>query len=1167
MVHKIGSALVVGAGISGIRASIDLAQMGYRVILADRAAHMGGILSQLDDQFPTDRCGMCRMLPMLDRDAGIQTCLRKGLFHENIDIRLGTTLAAVEGEPGRFEVALNQSPRPIDPDRCIGCDQCSQVCPVWVPDAFNAGLTRRKAIYLPVPHNIPNVYTIDPAACTGCGACEPACPTGAIRLSVMGRRALHILVVDDESIIRHSLEAWLGDEEGYRVAMAASGPEALEQLAASPFHLMLLDVKMPGMDGVTVLEKAKVIQPDLQVVMMTAYATVETAVDAMRIGAIDYLIKPFEPAVLLPKVAAVFDAFRETGYRKETVGAIVLTTGTACIDPSVGKNPMGYGSVPNVVTSLEFERMLSGTGPDGGRLLRPSDKRPVKQAAWIQCVGSRDLQSGADFCSTICCMAALKEAALAQTAAGDDFQATILYMDMRTFGKSFQRYGQQTGSTAGIRLERGRVHSIAPTPASGDVTIRWASATEEIHEQRFNLVVLSVGQRARAETKVIAGGLGIATDEFGFVKTAPFSDTRTGRAGVFAGGTLTGPTDIAESVIRASSAAVNASRAIHRAGGGLAEKTAAADTCRDVSREPPRILVVLCRCVTNAPTDGVLKALSARLRQDPAVSRVVTLEGICTADGWNALTAMETGAINRLLVGACRTLVYGKQVRSLAKIFALNPALIEAVDMDGCRDLTTPATFTAVMAGIARLKHASTDAVNGIAVANRALVVGGGIAGMSAALAIADHGVAVTLVEASQRLGGNLVWLDRTLDGSPIAPFLEDTSAQIEKHPRIEVMTDSRVVGAFGQVGHFFSTIETGGKPATTVEHGVVILATGGVEAPADEYGYGTDDAVITQRELAIRIQASRLDMDGMTSVVMIQCVGSREEPRNYCSRVCCPTALKQALWLKARRPDLQVYIIYRDMMTCGLNEAWYTEARRQGVLFFQYRPDRKPRVRFNPGPDMPVAVRLFDPILDAPVEIAADLLVLATGIRPHLPDTLVLAYGAERDRDGFFQEADSKWRPVEALKAGVFGCGIALSPRSIPEAVATAEAAAGRALAILAAERLPAARTTAIVRHSLCTLCLRCIESCPYGARRLDDTGQRIEVNPAMCQGCGDCAAVCPNSASIVEGFARQSLFAAIDGALMAMQVHGAPCPCTSLNRKERTHATQACNGVSDHG
>jgi len=1138
MNEKIGRALVVGAGISGIRASIDLAQMGYRVTLADQAPHMGGILSQLDYQFPTDRCGMCRMLPMMDRDAGIQTCLRKGLFHEKIDIRLGTTLAAVEGEAGKFEVSLNQAPNPVDPERCIGCGLCSQACPVEVPDAFNAGLTRRKAIYLPVPHNIPNTYTIDPAACTRCGACEPACPTGAIDLAAMGRGAFRILVVDDESIVRNSLDAWLGDEEGYTVAMAGSGDEALEKLEKESFHLMLLDIKMPGMDGVEVLEKAKALQPDLNVLMMTAYATVETAVGAMKIGAMDYLIKPFEPDDLMPKITAVYEAFEKTRYRRETVGAIVLSTGTTCYDPATGKNPMGYGRVPNVVTSLEFERMFSGTGPDGGQLLRPSDKRPVHRAAWIQCVGSRDLQSGADFCSTICCMFALKEAAVARQRIGSDFTATIIYMDMRTFGKSFERYGQETISPDGVNLVRGRVHSIAPAQGSDDVFIRWTDASGEICEACFDLVVLSVGQRPHPGTAKLAETLDIDADSFGFVTPVAFSETRTRREGIVAGGTLTGPTDIAESVIRASSAAVNASRCIHRAGGGLAEispakkSTDAAET-RDVSRQRPRILAVLCQCDHRDQGETGLEKLTAYLQRDPAVFRAIPMQRLCTAEGWQELVEMAADEFNRVLVVACPSFIYGRKTTALADAWKLDTSLIEPVAKDDRLNWDDPATVAVVMAGINRLKRAATAHGPGVAVVNRALVVGGGPAGMNAAMAMADHGVKVTLVEAAEQLGGNLAWLHETIDGTPITPYREEIVKRVEDHPDIEIMTASRVVGAFGQAGHFISTIESREKAAATVEHGAVILATGGQEAPTEAYGHGTSEAVVTQKELETRIHEDRLDTDGIASVVMIQCVGSREEPRNYCSRVCCPTALKQALWLKKRNPDLQVYIIYRDMMTCGLSEAWYTEARKQGVLFFQYRPDRKPEVSTGPGEGAPVSVRLFDPILNAKVEIEADLLVLATGIAPHLPETLALAYGAQRDRDGFFQEADSKWRPVEALKAGVFACGIALSPRSIAESVATAEAAAGRALAILTAERLPTARTTAVVRHSLCTLCLRCIETCPYDARFLDDTGRRVEVNPIMCQGCGDCATVCPNSASIVEGFEHRSLFGAIDGAM----------------------------------
>ncbi len=1026
MNQKIGKALVVGAGISGIRAAIDLAQSGYRVILCDRAPNPGGILSQLDYQFPTDRCGMCRMLPMAGRDEGLQTCLRKGLFHENIDLRLSTSLVSVEGEPGKFLVRLNQAKAAVDPDRCIGCGLCTDACPVEAGDLFNVNLTQRKAIYLPVPHNIPNTYTIDRKVCTGCGACEPVCPTDAIDLSVIGHKDLPIQAADDE------------------------------------------------------------------------------AVD-------------------------------ESEYHQETVGAIVLATGTTGFDPAAsGTNPMGYGVVPNVVTSIEFERMVSGTGPTPGRLLRPSDGAPVKRAAWIQCVGNRDCSINADFCSTICCMFALKETALARRMVGDDFQATILYMDLRTFGKSFERYGQQVVASPGVRLVRGRVHSIVPSQGGDDVAMRWTTADGQIHTEDFDLVVLSIGQRPHAQTIVLARELGIDTDPYGFIRPLPFSSTCTKQDGIFAGGTLTGPTDIAGSVIRASSAALHASATIHRAGGGLAENKVQPKNFRDVDQAPPAILVAVCRCdalpQTNEPADLWLEAL----KSDPAVKAVVEVEGLCTQQGMKALADGITDNINRVLVGACRPMIYRRKKKALSADLALDPAYIDMVEMVGAKQQGRAARLCALRAGISRLKNAAATADQKTAATDAVLVVGGGIAGMTAALAIADHGLDVSLVETTGQLGGNLAWIEETIDGDRVGPFLREIVDRIHAHPKIQTMLESRVVGGFGQAGNFFTTIETEAGPTTTVAHGAVILATGGTEATTDAYGHGTSEAVVTQKELAIRIRESRLSVDEVESVAMMLCVGSRQEPRNYCSRVCCPTALKQALWFKRQRPEIEVYVLYRDMMTCGQTERWYTEARRQGILFFQYRPDKTPRVDIASAGKKPVTIGLFDPILNAPVEIGADLLVLATGIVPNLPEALTMGYGIARDTDGFFLESDSKWRPVESMMAGVYSCGLALSPRSIPETVATAEAAAGRALSLLAAQHLPRARNTALVRHGLCTLCLRCVDTCPYNARFLDEEGRRVEVNPVMCQGCGDCATVCPNGASMVAGFTHRGMFGAIEGAVM---------------------------------
>jgi heterodisulfide reductase subunit A len=334
-------------------------------------------------------------------------------------------------------------------------------------------------------------------------------------------------------------------------------------------------------------------------------------------------------------------------------------------------------------------------------------------------------------------------------------------------------------------------------------------------------------------------------------------------------------------------------------------------------------------------------------------------------------------------------------------------------------------------------------------------------------------------------------------------------------------------------VGDFYTTIESGDGTIETIQHGTVILATGGNEATTSSYGYGTSQAVMTQKELESGLVQGDVDPQKLDSVVMVQCVDSRQEPRNYCSRVCCPTSLKHALKLKKANPQIAVYILYRDMMTIGFTESYFTAARKAGVIFIQYDLDNKPRVTVPTESNSPLFITVTDPILDRPLEIEADLLILATGIVPQFPVTLANAFAAETDRDGFFLEAESKWRPVDALKEGVFGCGIALSPRSVPDTIATAGAAAQRALRILAHEKLSAGKIVSSVRHSLCSLCEKCIDTCPYNARRLDPDMGKIVVNPAMCQGCGDCATACPNSASVIRGFADHQVLDMIDAAI----------------------------------
>ncbi len=1138
MNRKIGTALVVGAGIGGMRTAMDLAEFGYGVTLIDRAPHLGGILSQLDYQFPTDRCGMCKMLPLIDRDVSSQYCLRKGFTHENIHVFLSTELISVEGEPGRFGVTLKRKQNWVDPALCVGCGLCTEVCPVEVPDTFNAGLSKRKAIYLPVPHEIPNPYIIDIAACNRCGECVKACPTHAIRLSEQERKKFRILVVDDELIVRDSLKELL-ENEGFFVNMAASGAEALDRLSEAPYHLMLTDIKMPEMDGVELLQKVRETFPDTTVIMMTAYATVETAVEAMKIGAVDYLIKPFEPETLIPMILKKYEDFETAGASRIEVGAIVLSGGTAYFDPRSGKNTLGYGIYPNVMTNIEFERILSGCGPTQGRLIR-FDGKPIRKAAWLQCIGSRDIQIDADFCSNVCCMFAIKEALVAQRRADGDFEASILYMDMRTFGKSFQRYRDTAEQEHGVRFIRGRVHSVTQDRGTGDLLIRYADPGGQMVEVAQDAVILSVGQRPATGSQALADLLGIQLNPWGFHENPPFSVTRTSREGIFVGGSFSGLKDISDSVIHASAAALSASRILHASGGSLTPQPSPSVELRDVTRESPSLLMTLCTCNGAILDETVKAALKTHFTSDPDVAQVEYAEQICTTEGWTGLSKLaKTRRPNRILIGACLFNGYTGKLRELSMETGLSSALMEMVDIgspvfcvkDAPKEKYEATLERILKIGITRLKNVDPAPKAPTRIQQRALVVGGGIAGMSAALAVADHGYPVDIVEQDTQLGGNLSWIKKTIEGHDTQSLLEETLSRVEKHPNIRVHTESHVLEAFGQAGHFMTNIQNGAKEIKTITHGVAILATGGIEARTQSYGYGTSETIVTQKELELNLHENRIDAAKLKSVVMIQCVDSREEPRNYCSRICCVSALKNALYLKEKNPTCKITILYRDLMTYGFSETYYTRARRADILFMQYDLENKPAVVQM---DDDLLVKAHEPILDRQIQIGADLVVLATGIVPTLPVTLAQVFGASIDPDGFFLEAESKWRPVDSLKDGVFACGIAHSPRSITESIATAEAAAQRSLRILNQESIPTSRVTAIVRHSLCSLCERCIEACPYGARTFNLDQTQVQVNSLMCQGCGTCVSTCPNGASVLEGFRKQQMFDVIDAALI---------------------------------
>ena len=1017
MRKKIGAALVVGSGISGIRSALDLAEQGYQVTLIERAPHLGGVLTQLDYQFPNDHCGMCKMLPLVERDASSQYCLRKGLFHENIEILLSTELVGLAGEPGKFTATLQQKAANLDQTRCMGCAACSRVCPVETADAFNQGLTRRKAVYLPIPHNIPNHYVIDPDLCTRCGACEKICPTQAIDLKLEGN-------------VERQLE----------------------------------------------------------------------------------------------------------------VGAVILAGGFESFNPAQGKNPYGYGKLPGVMTSPEFERLISGTGLFDGELRRPDNNRKIEKIAWLQCVGSRDQQAQADFCSSICCMFAVKEALLAKEKSTGAVDTAIFYMDMRTFGKDFQRYRDEAEKDQGVRFVRSRVPSVEPAGPDGRLRIAfWGRDNRPAYED-FDLVVLATGQRPAAGIENLAQMTGLSLNPWGFCDTQDFSLSRTKHEGVFLAGSFSGLKDISESVIQAGAASLAASKLIHSKGGGLSVAEERVKTFRDVARELPQALVILCNCPHTPDETNDSVELAQWVRKQPGVKEAHIVERLCTREGWEEISEKTVKSnANRVLIGACLPYAYQPKLRELGAAAALSPRLMEVVDIR-TPNLSAPGHnpeqmkqgIRSILAmGLAKLRGMDSVMPGVRRMQPKALVVGGGIAGLTAALALADHGYPVDLVEQSELLGGNLRDLQRTIEGYQPQVLLQETLTRIEKHPKIRTLTKTRVLHSQGRVGRFITTVEKENNTGETIEHGVIVLATGGAEAKTSSYGYGQSQSILTQHELEKKLDQGELDPLTLKTVVMIQCVDSREEPRNYCSRLCCTWALKNALHLKERNPDLEIYVFYRDLMAYGFLESYYTRARSAGVLFIQYDPSQKPKVEVVDGKLRLTAV---DPVLDATLVLNPDLLVLSTGIVPHEVQALSRAFGVESNRDGFFQEAESKWRPVDFLKEGIFMAGLAHSPRALKETIAMAEAAAERCLRLLSGEQVASGSLAAEVRPSLCSLCERCIAACPYGARWRDEEENKIQVDELMCQGCGTCAATCPNGASVLRGYRDRQVLDMPDNALAEM-------------------------------
>ena len=837
--------------------------------------------------------------------------------------------------------------------------------------------------------------------------------------------------------------------------------------------------------------------------------------------------------------ACMAQAVDHTQKREEidlNVGSVILCPGNDTYDPSVLDDTYKYMSSPNVITSAEFERILSASGPTMGHLVRLSDKKEPRRIAWLQCVGSRDTnRCGNGYCSSVCCMYAIKEAMIAKEHSAHELDAVIFNMDIRTFGKDYEKYYNRA-KDQGIRFEKARVHTIDVLRDSGNLLLRYADDSGLLKSEEFDMVVLSVGLIVPSSTVETARRLGIALNKYNFVETGPFEPINTSRPGVFACGTFQGPKDIPTSVTEASAASAAAGMLLADARGTCLKTVEKPDEI-PVEDQEPRIGVFVCDCGINIA--GVVDVPAVRAYAETLPHVVYAGENLftCSQDSQEKIKEIiKEYRINRVVVSSCTPKTHEPIFMDTLESVGLNKYLFEMANIrnqDSWVHAESPEEATEKAKDLVRMSVARAAVLRPLAerripVTRRALVVGGGVAGMNAALAIAEQGFEAVIVEKKDRLGGMAIRLTHTIEGMAVKPYVEDLIDRVNKHPLIHVLTQSVIVDFSGYKGNFTTEVLVGEHMTSKkIDHGVVIMATGAHEYKPTEYLYGENERVLTQVEFSRHLDVA--GAQGLDDVVMIQCVGSRNSTNPNCSRICCQAAIKNAISLKKANPDARVYILYRDIRTYGLLEDYYTEARRLGVMFFRFDPERPPEAE---PVENGVRVRFFDHVLGRQVYVDADMLVLSAGMVPEDTADLAGIMKINRNPEGYFMEAHVKLRPVEMGTEGIYVCGTAHGPKLISESIVQAMAAASRAATLLSAPNLTLSAVTAHVDQSRCAACLVCVRTCPYGVPRINEEGVS-EIDDALCQGCGACAAECPAKAIELRWYEDEQLICKVESLL----------------------------------
>ena len=1473
--QKIGAVLVVGGGIGGIQAALNLAESGYKVYLVERSPAIGGVMAQLDKTFPTNDCSMCILSPKLVE------CGR----HLNIEIMACSEILDIRGEAGNFEVLVTKHPRYVDVQKCTGCGECAEVCPVEIPSEFDQGLIPRKAIYRPFAQAFPSAFAIDKR---GHPPCNLACPAGlnvqgyialigqrkyqeALALikqslplpGVLGRICPHPCEAKcnrgelDKPVSIAALKRFVADQardeepltevrtKDEKVAIVGSGPAGLTAayfLAKAGYQVTIFEalpvaggmlyvgipayrlprkileqeieeikrlgveiktntpigkdltinalfqqgykavfiapgahksqkLGIPGEDsegvvhGVTLLreinlgnevrvgEKAAIIGggnvaidaarsilrlggKDISILYRRTRAEMPASDEEIEAAEgegikISYLVTPTEilaqngevasircirmelgapdasgrrrpvpiegsdfeidvdmvipaigqvsdlsflaedsgiqtdeygaliidplslattregvfaggdvqtgPATAIEAVAAGkraaisidrylrgedikegrvveeekpvslsevpltkqltprqepptlsleerlsgFDevklAFSEEEAVQEAdrclscgvcsecmqcvaacraeavdhemtqqlarieVGSVILCPGFDRFDPSPISN-YGYGKYPNVVLSIEFERILSASGPYRGELVRPSDKKAPRRIAWIQCVGSRDVTSGNEYCSSVCCTYAIKQAVVAKEHVPFDLDTTIFFMDMRTYSKGFDEYYDRAKDEHKVRFIRSKVYSIQEVDGTGDLSLRYAAEDGKSTKEEFDLVVLSVGLQPCQKAADLAEKCGIRLNKYGFCQTSEFSLVETSRPGVFVCGAFQSPKDIPETVVQGTAAAACSSALLSPARHTLTvEKEYPPE--KDVTGEQARIGVFICHCGINI--GGVVNVPQVREYAATLPNVVFADESLytCSQDTQQIIKEkIKEHNLNRVVVASCSPRTHEPLFQETIREAGLNRFLFEMANIrDQCSwvhmhepEKATEKAKKLVRMAVARVALLQPLHKVTLGLSHEALVIGAGIAGMTAALSLAEQGFKTYLVEREKELGG---WVRKvyipTNDQRP-QDLLQSLIGRIKANQLIEVLTDTAVIKTEGFVGNFRTTLASeGGQKQRLVEHGVIIVATGASEYRGTEFLLGKNERVLTLSDLEQKLADSPEEVTQAKDIAMILCVKPAEWDISYCSRVCCTVAIKNARKIKELNPEANIYILYKDIRTYGFKEELYTKARDDGIVFVRYTDERLPR--FHPA-NGKIEVDIFEPIIGEEIIISPDLLVLATPMAPSEGNQeLSRILKVPLTKEGFFHEAHVKLAPVDFASEGIFMCGTAHSPKFMDEAIAQAQAAAGRAATILAKRQLEVGGFIAQVDRDKCKACLTCVRVCPYGVPYINREGV-AEIEVAECRGCGICAAECPRRAITLLHYREEQVVAKSEALLTAV-------------------------------